>query len=163
MTMLKLTKMLFQKAMSFTKLPTTLLLTVLVVTTSFYACSNEATELPSEEPAELINIVEVMPEFVGGQEAMFQYIGKEVSYPQVARDKGIEGTVYVGFTVTKTGEIKNVNIKRGFKGNDGGCHEEAMRVVRKMPKWTPGTQMGKTVDVMYTLPLKFKLEDKSDN
>jgi protein TonB len=101
-------------------------------------------------------IVEQVPEFPDGTKAMFKWLSDNVKYPPIARENGIEGTVYVGFVVGKDGSIQNVQIKRGISG---GCNEEAVRVVQAMPAWKPGRQNGKAVNVAFTLPIKFKLEN----
>ena len=100
-------------------------------------------------------IVEQVPEFPDGTKAMFKWLSENVKYPPMARENGIEGTVYVGFVVWKDGTVQNIQIKRGI---NGVCNEEAMRVVRAMPTWKPGRQNGKAVNVAFTLPIKFKLE-----
>ncbi len=117
----------------------------------------EQVEEKPEEP-EIFTIVEDMPEFPGGQKELFSFIGKNVKYPPMARENGIEGTVYVGFVVMENGAIENVQIKRGLAGGGAGCDEEAIRVVKAMPKWNPGKQRGKPVRVAFTLPIRFKLE-----
>lgn len=95
------------------------------------------------------------PEFKGGQEGLFQYLGENIVYPAVSREKGVEGTVYVGFTISKTGSIENVKIKLGI---DDNLDRAALRVVKAMPKWKAGKQDGELVRIAYTLPIKFKLE-----
>ncbi len=110
-----------------------------------------------EEP-EIFTIVEDMPEFPGGQAELFKFIGKNINYPPMARENGIDGTVYVGFVVMENGSIENVSIKRGLSGGGAGCDAEAIRVVKEMPKWNPGKQRGKPVRVAFTLPIRFKLE-----
>lgn len=109
---------------------------------------------PVEDNTEYL-IVEQVPEFPNGDKAMFKWLSENVKYPPVARENGIEGTVYVSFVVWKDGTIQNVQVKRGISG---GCNEEALRVVRAMPTWKPGRQNGKAVNVAFTLPIKFKLE-----
>ena len=101
-------------------------------------------------------IVEEMPEFPGGVEAMMKYVGENVKYPEEAKDKEIQGRVFVSFIVEKDGSVSNVEVKRGI---GGGCDEEAVRVIKAMPKWKPGKQEGKPVRVSYMMPLNFKLED----
>ena len=115
---------------------------------------------PPKEPEEpeIFTIVEEMPEFPGGQAALFKFLAEKTKYPAMARENGIEGTVYVGFVVLEDGSISNVQVKRGLPGGGAGCDEEAIRVVQTMPKWKPGKQRGKSVKVAYTLPFKFKLE-----
>ncbi len=108
-----------------------------------------------ESPEETIfSIVEESPEYPGGQQAMNMFISKNVVYPSVAVDAGIQGKVYVGFVVEKDGSIGEVKV---VKGIGGGCDKEAIRVVRSMPKWKPGTQRGKPVRVRYILPIHFNL------
>ena len=106
----------------------------------------------------IYNIVEQMPQFPGGDPAMFEYISKNVKYPQKAKDEGIQGRVFIQFVVEKDGSVGEVKLLRGI---GGGCDEEGIRVVKSMPKWTPGQQAGKAVRVLYTLPIFFKLDDQT--
>ena len=96
-----------------------------------------------------------MPGFPGGEEELFRFLGKNIKYPAMAKDAGIKGMVYVNFVVWIDGTIKDVKVLRGI---GGGCDEEAMRVVKSMPKWKPGKQRGKTVPVSYNLPIRFTLK-----
>ena len=114
-------------------------------------------EVEEEEvvEAEVFTIVEQMPRFPGGDAKMYEYLGKNIKYPQIARETGIQGRVFVNFVVEPDGSVSNVKVLRGI---GGGCDEEAMRVVKGMPKWSPGKQRGKTVRVSYTLPVVFKLQ-----
>lgn len=114
----------------------------------------EVKETKKPEKEEDFIVVEQMPEFENGVKAMYEFLGKNIVYPAVARENGIEGTVYVGFVVSKDGTIRDVQIKRGI---GGGCNEEAVRVVKMMPKWKAGKQNGKAVNVAFTIPVKFKL------
>jgi TonB family protein len=98
--------------------------------------------------------VEKMPEYQGGHDALVKFLVANIQYPAVAKQKKVQGTVYVSFVVKADGVVTNVKIKRGI-GN--GCDEEAMRVVKLMPKWVPGEQKGKPVDVQFVLPIQFKL------
>lgn len=100
-------------------------------------------------------IVEKMPEFVGGVAKMKAFLGKHLSYPKMDKEAGVEGTVYLQFVVNKKGEIKDVEILRGVSPL---IDKEALRVVSSMPNWTPGKQRGKTVSVMYNLPISFRLK-----
>jgi protein TonB len=95
-----------------------------------------------------------MPEFKGGAGAMTKYLVESIKYPKTAREKGINGTVYVTYVVEKDGAVSNVKILRGI---GGGCDEEAIRVVREMPNWIPGKNKGKPVRVQFNLPIKFAL------
>ena len=87
---------------------------------------------------------------------LMEYISKNLKYPQKAMDAGIQGRVFVGLVVEPDGSISNVKVLRGI---GGGCDEEAMRIVKSMPKWEPGTQMGQTVRVSYQIPVNFKLNN----
>lgn len=113
-------------------------------------------EVIEEEPKEEVpfNVVEQMPEFPDGQEAMLKYVYSQMKYPAIARENGIQGQVVIRFVVSKTGELQNIHVARGI---GGGCDEEALRVVRSMPKWKPGKQGGRAVPVTFTLPIKFSL------
>jgi protein TonB len=102
-------------------------------------------------------VVEQMPEFPGGTEEMYKFIQKNLKYPDVARESGISGRVYVQFVVDKNGHINNVRCTRGI---GGGCDEEAVRVIRKMPSWRAGKQNGQAVSVYYNLPIVFTLADQ---
>ncbi|MCU0320328.1 MAG: energy transducer TonB [Flavobacteriales bacterium] len=108
----------------------------------------------THDPNEPLTIAEVMPEFPGGKDALFAYIGKNLKYPERAQEEGIEGVVYVTFVVEADGKISGVSVLRGI---GGGCNEEAVRVVSGMPNWTPGMQAGKPVWVKYNLPIRYKL------
>lgn len=104
---------------------------------------------------EIFQIVEEMPAFPGGEAKLMEYVGKNVKYPQIARESGIKGRVFVSFVVEPDGSVSNVKVLRGI---GGGCDEEAMRVVKAMPKWKPGKQRGKAVRVSYMLPVNFQLQ-----
>ena len=104
---------------------------------------------------EIFQIVEEMPSFPGGDQKMMEYVAKNIKYPQIARETGVQGKVFVNFVVEPDGSVSNVKILRGI---GGGCDEEAMRVVKSMPKWKPGKQRGKPVRVSYNLPVNFKLQ-----
>lgn len=106
-------------------------------------------------------MVEKMPEFPGGQAALMQYLSSNIKYPEECRKMGVEGKVFVKFIVDPTGSIINTQVLRGVE--DGKLLEkEAIRVVESMPKWKPGTQGGKAVNVYFTLPIAFKLNTNSD-
>lgn len=102
-------------------------------------------------------IVEEMPQFPSGETKMMEYIAKNINYPQEARDKGIEGRVFIGMVIEKDGSVSNVRVLRGI---GGGCDEEAVRVISSMPKWKPGKVGGEPVLVSYMLPVNFKLQEK---
>jgi protein TonB len=112
----------------------------------------EVEEEVVEEP--IFTIVEDMPSFPGGDAALMKYLGQNIKYPSIAKDAGIQGTVYVTFVVDEKGEVNDVKVLRSI---GGGCDEEAIRVVESMPKWKPGKQRGKPVKVQYNLPIRFTL------
>ena len=106
------------------------------------------------EEEEIFQVVEEEPEFPGGMEALYKYLGESIKYPQLAKENNIEGKVYVTFVVEKDGSIANPRILRDI---GGGCGNEAVRVVKAMPKWKAGKQRGKNVRVQFNLPVSFKL------
>ncbi|MBC8004403.1 MAG: TonB family protein [Verrucomicrobia bacterium] len=113
---------------------------------------SEATN-DSENP--VLYIVEEMPEFPGGEQALRNFLAAHIKYPVEAQQKGIQGKVYVSIVVTKTGKVVNAKIARGVAPS---LDNEALRVVESLPTWTPGKQKGETVDVSYTIPINFALE-----
>ena len=100
-------------------------------------------------------IVELMPSFFGGEEAMYKWLSETIKYPQQAKETGIKGTVYITFVVEKDGSITGAQLMRDI---GGGCGEEALRVVNLMTKWREGRQNNKPVRVQFVLPIKFELE-----
>jgi protein TonB len=111
--------------------------------------------LPEVEKPEPVLWVPEMPSFPGGMAEMQNYLVNHMRYPGEAREISIQGTVYLSFVVEPDGSITNITILRGI---GGGCEEEALRVVKSMPKWVPGKQNGHPVRVMLTLPVKFTLK-----
>jgi TonB family protein len=107
----------------------------------------------------IYNVVEEMPEFPGGVEAMIHYVGDNVKYPEEAKDKEIQGRVFISFVIEKDGSVNEVKVMRGI---GGGCDEEAVRVIKAMPKWKPGKQEGKPVRVNYMMPINFKLNNDTE-
>ena len=109
-----------------------------------------------EEEEQVIHIrVEKMPEFPGGQEALNRYLVRNIKYPLLAQENGIQGRVVCQFVVNSDGSIVDISVVRGVEES---LDKEAIRVIKSMPKWTPGRQGGKSVRVKYTLPIRFKLE-----
>ena len=104
---------------------------------------------------EVFVVVEVMPTFPGGEEALFDFLTSSLIYPSVARENGIEGVVVIQFIVEKDGSISDIKVLRPI---GGGCSEEAIRVMKKMPKWIPGKQRNVPVRVKFTLPIRFKMQ-----
>jgi len=114
-------------------------------------------------------VVEEMPRFPGcesgsmtnkqrklcAEKLMLQFIYENIIYPEKARSNGIEGMAVASFTVNKQGNVTNPQILRGL---EGGCNEEVLRIINQMPKWTPGKQQGKAVNVRFNLPIRFKLK-----
>lgn len=100
-------------------------------------------------------LVDSMPDFPGGCERMMNFLSKNLKYPKEATENGIQGTVYVRFIVTQSGSIKEATILKGVKP----ClNNEALRVIRLMPKWKSGILNGKPVNVYFTVPVKFVLQ-----
>ena len=116
-------------------------------------------EAPVEEEEEevVFVVVETMPEFPGGQQALFKYLSENVKYPVIAQENGIQGRVICQFVVNKDGSIVEVEVVRS--GGDASLDKEAVRVIKSMPKWKPGKQRGKAVRVKYTVPVNFRLQE----
>jgi len=119
-------------------------------------CYSQGNDTKKDLP---LTIVEEMPQFPGGNDALSKFLGDNLKYPKLAREEGISGTVYVSFVVRKDGTITSIKILRGI---GGGCDEEVERVVKLMPKWKPGKQKGEAVAVQFNLPVKFTLSDDND-
>lgn len=98
--------------------------------------------------------VEVMPEFPGGMQGLFEYMQNNVNYPKEAKNQKIEGRVIVSFIVEKDGSISEVHPLTAVHPL---LDKEAMRLVNEMPRWKPGTEKGKAVRVSFALPVSFKL------
>ena len=113
------------------------------------------TKNKNEEEEEILTFVDDMPEFPGGENALLSFLGSNVRYPVIAQENGIQGRVYVSFVIDETGNINDVSIIRGV---DVSLDNEAIRVVRLMPKWKPGKQGGKAVKVRYNVPIFFDLK-----
>jgi protein TonB len=111
-------------------------------------------EEEEEEEAQIFTVVESMPDFPGGDAARIKYLNENIKYPQMARESGIQGRVFVTFVVEKDGSVTDVRVLRGI---GGGCDEEAIRVIKNMPKWNAGKQRGKPVRVQFNMPILFKL------
>lgn len=107
---------------------------------------------PVEEEPFLV--VEKMPEPKGGMDSFFRFVSKNLKYPRVAKNIGVEGTVYLEFIVDENGDMTNLKI---IKGIGAGCDKEVMRIFQNPPKWEPGKQRGRPVKVRKVMPIKFKL------
>jgi protein TonB len=108
-----------------------------------------------EEDNVVFQVVETMPAFPGGDQALFKFLGENVKYPVIAQENGIQGRVICQFVVNKDGSIVDVEVVRPV---DPSLDKEAIRVIKSMPNWSPGKQRGKSVRVKYTLPVNFKLQ-----
>ncbi len=105
--------------------------------------------------AEIFTVVEEQPGYPGGEESRIRFLQENIKYPEEAKELGIQGKVFVTFVVEADGSITDVRVLRGI---GGGCDEEALRVVRSMPRWVPGKQRGVPVRVQFNLPIKFTLQ-----
>lgn len=112
-------------------------------------------QTPTDTTQEVITMAEVMPQFPEGEEEMYDFINKNLLYPKLAKENGIEGRVIVRFIVQKSGYIDKIEIIRKL---GWGCDEEVLRMIQLMPKWSPGKVNGKPVAVYFTLPVTFKLK-----
>ena len=112
-------------------------------------------EKPKEDDNKVFESVEQPPVFPGGDAALLKWIGSHINYPPVAQENGIQGKVTVQFVVTKTGSVGQVKVVRG---KDPDLDKEAVRVVKSLPKFTPGKMNGHAVNVWYTVPITFKLQ-----
>jgi len=107
------------------------------------------------EKEQVFTHVEQMPSFPGGEKEMLSFLSKNIKYPVIAQEQGIQGMVVLRFVVGKSGEVSDVTVLRSL---DPSCDKEAIRVVKSMPRWIPGKQNGNPVLVYYTLPVRFTLQ-----
>lgn len=114
-------------------------------------------EVEEEEPEEqqIFQVVEEMPEFPGGLAECLKFLAKNIKYPTIAQENGVQGRVIVQFVVNRDGSIVDPVVMRSV---DPYLDKEALRVIQMMPKWKPGKQRGKAVRVKYTVPVTFKLQ-----
>jgi bla regulator protein blaR1 len=117
---------------------------------------NPKTKNNQEEP--IFSRVEEMPQFPGGELALRKYIANELKYPVIAQENGIQGKVYVSFIITKEGKVTEPSISRGV---DPALDKEALRVIGSLPDWKPGKQGGQAVNVWYTVPITFGLQNQN--
>lgn len=113
----------------------------------------------SQNDKVIFTVVEKMPQFPGGDQALFKYLSNSVRYPVEAQKTGVQGRVICQYVVDENGAISDVSVLRGV---DPSLDQEAVRVIKAMPNWIPGEQKGKKVSVKYTLPLNFKLDGPND-
>lgn len=121
---------------------------------------NNATQLQfnADLQVEPYVVVEQMPEYPGGTDAMMRFLAQNIKYPVDAQQRGVQGMVVLSFIITKSGEINTVKVERSV---DPALDKEAIRVVSLMPNWIPGKQSGKNVNVKFTLPVRFALDKPS--
>ena len=108
-----------------------------------------------EVATKVFDVVEEMPSFPGGNAALMSYLNSNTKYPVVAQENGVQGRVIISFVVERDGSISDVKVARSV---DPSLDREAQRVVKSMPRWTPGKQNGQTVRVKYTVPVVFRLQ-----
>ncbi len=121
------------------------------------AISAPVTSAPIEEEEDnvIFQVVEKMPSFPGGDSQLFKFLNENVKYPVIAQENGVQGRVICQFVVNRDGSIVDVEVVRSV---DASLDKEAIRVIKSMPKWSPGQQRGKPVRVKYTLPVNFRLQ-----
>jgi len=127
--------------------------TVIEEYTPYVPLEEEDEEVIEKEP--VFVIVESMPSFPGGASELMKYLYKNLKYPALAKEIGIQGKVYITFVIEKDGTVTDVSVLRGI---GGGCDKEAIRVVESMPDWIPGRQRNVPVRVRFNLPVKFRLQ-----
>ena len=128
-----------------------ILISIVLVSKSF-----AQTQQDDSAKKNVFTYVEQMPEFPGGQGDLMKYLQQNIEYPQDARDASAEGRVVAQFIVNEDGSISNITILRGVYPS---CDSEVIRILTKMPKWTPGKQNGTAVKVYFKLPVTFKLNE----
>lgn len=116
---------------------------------------NVVVEDPTPKEEEIFMVVEKMPEFPGGMAELMKYLQKNIKYPSISQENGVQGRVIVQFVVNSNGSIVDPVV---MKSVDPYLDKEAIRVVKSMPKWNPGEQRGKPVRVKFTLPVQFRLQ-----
>ncbi len=119
-----------------------------------------ANNVSEDEEEAIYCIVETQPSYPGGDSAMFDFIKKHLVYPKTAKENNLEGRVFITFVVDVDGSITDIKILRDI---GGGCGKEAVRVIKLMPKWIPGTQRGRPVRTQFNLPIVFELDKDSNN
>ena len=115
----------------------------------------EVVEEEEVEEQQIFQVVEEMPEFPGGMAECLKFLAKNIKYPTIAQENGVQGRVIVQFVVNQDGSIVDPVVVRSV---DPYLDKEALRVIKMMPKWKPGKQRGKAVRVKYTVPVTFKLQ-----
>lgn len=112
---------------------------------------------PEKKEEEIFRAVEQQPQFPGGANELMKYLSNNLKYPPAAAEQGIQGRVVVQFVVSKTGSISGVKVLQPLHPS---CDKEAIRLISSMPNWIPGKQNGNPVNVYYTIPIRFKLQEQ---
>jgi TonB family protein len=113
--------------------------------------------MPPYDEDEILSYAEVMPEFPGGMKEMLKFINQNLVYPQELIETDFSSRIFVQFVVTKTGEVEKVSIAKGID-SISGLNQAAIRLVKQMPKWTPGINKGKEVNVKMVIPIRFSIQ-----
>ena len=125
---------------------------LILLTLTFFMCQQNINAQQVE--GQIYTVVEQMPEYPGGTDALLKFIDANIKYPAEAKQKGIEGKVLVQFIIDEKGNVVDLKV---LKGIGYGCDEEALRVIKLLPGWIPGKQGGKPVKVKMVIPFSFKL------
>jgi len=128
--------------------------------TSQDSATTDVSSREDQQPAkpkaeEVFETADQMPEYPGGNEAMSAFMVKNIKYPEAAKSKGVQGTVYISFVIGSNGKVSDVKVQKALSPE---LDAEALRVVKMMPDWKPAENDGKAVAVIMTLPVKFKLQ-----
>ncbi|MDE5998789.1 MAG: energy transducer TonB [Bacteroidaceae bacterium] len=150
------------------RIPKVLLFILLSLFSSAYATNlqNNDNQQTTDDGNSVKNAVtsptsyETRPRFPGGDKALFDFIKRNMHYPECAKEKRIEGRVIVSFCVETDGSLTNINIA---KSADSRLNEEALRIVKKMPKWEPGQIQGEIVRMKCFVPIEFRCEDSTND
>ena len=127
---------------------------ILLAFAVFFCTAGLAVAQDNSFDEEIFMVIETQPEYPGGVDSLYAFVARNINYPAEAKAQKIEGRVFVTFVVEKDGTLSNLKILRDI---GAGCGEEVLRVLRKMPKWTPGKHRGKNVRVQFNLPVSFTL------
>ncbi|MDD4373357.1 MAG: TonB family protein [Bacteroidales bacterium] len=131
-----------------------------IISVSVIGQNDTSKQHDKTEEAELINIVESMPEFIGGFEALKKYIATHALYTERARKEKVQGKVYVNFTVDKSGAIRDPKVLKGIHPD---LDSVSLSLVSSMPNWNPAKQRGKPVSCQYNLAVSFNFDQDYDN
>ncbi|MES2268038.1 MAG: TonB family protein [Bacteroidota bacterium] len=116
--------------------------------------NSDVKQVVEENPNQIFTAVEQSPSFPGGDAKFYAYLGNNIKYPSIARENNVTGRVICTFVVERDGSLTDIKVVRGI---GSGCDEEAIRVLKKSPKWKPGIQNGRPVRVQYSIPVNFTL------